>query len=69
MTQDSYEICSTRKVCIKCKKEFEYSQADTWWDENGSSSTKLVSCPKCNCAQPIQFGYIHDVNNDERYYE
>lgn len=56
------------KKCIKCGNRFEYLPEDTFWDEHGSSSTKLVKCP-CGCIQAVKYGTLHDVNNDERYYE
>lgn len=56
------------KTCIKCKDDFTYYDKDTKWDENGMSSVKLVTCPYCKCVQAIKYGKIHDVNNDERYY-
>ncbi len=59
---------TSSKKCVKCGNEFEYSQDETWWNENGMSSTKLVKCP-CGCIQAIKYGKLHDVNKDSRYYE
>ena len=56
------------KKCVKCGENFSYTQKNTFWDENGMSSTKLVRCP-CGCVQAIKYGKLHDVNNDERFYE
>lgn len=67
MFMQSKEKTSIKK-CIKCNEYFSYTQEDTWWDENGMSSTKLVKCPYCNCVQAIKYGKLQDLNNDERYY-
>lgn len=56
------------KKCIKCGERFDYLPKDTYWDENGTSSTKLVKCP-CGCVQAIKYGNLHEVNKDIRYYQ
>lgn len=57
------------KKCIKCGERFTYTQEQTWWDENGTSSTKLVKCQCCGCVQAIKYSSLHNVNVDLRYYE
>ena len=61
-------MLESSKKCIKCNERFTYTQEDIWWNEGGSSSTKLVRCP-CGCVQAIKYGELHDVNKDTRYYE
>lgn len=56
------------KECIKCKEDFVFFPNETYWDESGSSSVKLVKCPYCGTPQALKFGKLHDVNNDDRYY-
>lgn len=60
---------TNNKVCSKCKEDFIYKQEETWWNEQGMSSVKLVKCPYCGCIQAIKFGELHDVNKDARYYK
>ncbi len=57
------------KKCIKCKEDFVYFHNETYWDESGSSSVKLVKCPYCKTPQALKFGRLYDTNNDTRYYE
>lgn len=58
------------KTCIKCKDDFVYRYDETWWDENGSTSTKLVKCPYCNCIQAVTYrdDNAFRLNFDKRYY-
>lgn len=36
------------KYCPKCRKDFEYTEEDTYWFEGASyGSVKLVKCPRC----------------------
>ena len=63
------EQIRSSKQCKKCKSNFYYTSDDTFWNENGMSSTKLVKCPDCGCIQAIRYGKLHDVNFDERYYK
>ena len=63
------ELSKHNKKCIKCKQDFIFFPEETWWNENGSSSTKLVKCPSCGCVQAVKYGSLHDVNMDMRYYK
>ena len=59
------------KRCIRCGEKFSYRyETDTYWNEVGSESTKLIDCPnpKCKCAQAIKYIDIKNPNNDERFY-
>lgn len=58
------------KKCCKCKNEFTYTPEQTWWNENGSVSTRLGSCPICGTIQPFSYQGINnlDVNNNTRFY-
>mgnify|MGYP003571244681 CR=1 FL=1 len=48
-SKGDYLLCDLDSItCKKCKKEFRYRQADTWWDYSLMSyDLKLVSCPNC----------------------
>ena len=64
--QQEYE-----KICKKCNEKFSYNHQDTWWNEQGMTSVKLIKCTHCGCIQAVLYDdfSMHDVNNDERYYE
>ena len=57
-----------KKKCIRCGTEFHYDNEDTYWNEVGSESTKLIDCPECNCAQAIKYIDMKNPNHDERFY-
>lgn len=56
--------------CKKCTHVVRYNNNDTYWDESGSCSVKLVKCPLCGT--PIIIKYEEElslyVNEDERYF-
>ena len=57
-----------KKKCIKCGGKFNYEQEETFWDEKGSESVKLVRCKECGCIQPIKYEKMNNPNTDIRYY-
>ena len=57
-----------RKKCIRCGEKFSYNNEDTYWNEVGSESTKLIDCPTCHCTQAIKYIDMKNPNNDERFY-
>lgn len=56
--------------CKKCNKVFEYTDEQSYWQEAGTYSVKLVKCPDCNTINVIRYidaPGLH-VNEDSRYY-
>ena len=57
----------TRK-CVKCDEKFSFQDTDTYWDEKGSESVKLVSCKSCGCVQAIRYINSTNPNTDKRFF-
>ena len=57
-----------KKECIRCGENFSYNKEDTYWNESGSESVKLVNCPECKCAQAIKYCTVKNPNTDQRFY-
>lgn len=56
------------KKCIRCENKFQYNNEETFWNEEGSESVKLVNCKNCNCTQAVKYIDAKNPNNDEKYY-
>lgn len=57
--------------CKKCSTDFYFvPDEDTWWNEEGTYSEKLVKCTNCDCINVVQYvdGYNQNPNLDERYF-
>lgn len=63
------------KKCKYCKQNFD-PEEKSWWDENGTVSTKLCVCPHCDGVQVLKYGdqllgsssKNYNLNKDKRYY-
>lgn len=62
------DVIHMKKKCIKCESKFKYEPDDTYWNEDGSESVKLVRCKECNCIQPIKYINMKNPNDDQRFY-
>lgn len=65
-----YQEGQKSKKCNKCKDYFNYMPSDTYWQEFGTYSGKLVKCPNCgtiNVIKYVEAAGLH-VNTDKRYY-
>lgn len=62
--------------CSTCKNKFVLDSNNTWWDEKGTYSVKLTSCPYCNTVRVVKYGDRiinsgtpgYNLNKDQRYY-
>ena len=57
-------------TCKKCKENFIFLNKETWWNNYGTYSVKLVKCPYCETINSVKLEEASglDVNNDRRYY-
>lgn len=56
------------KKCVKCDNKFSFSMDETYWNEKGSESVKLVNCKSCGCPQAVRYINGLNPNTDKRYF-
>ena len=71
IVDDIDEFNQNTITCRKCNHEFVFLPSETWWNEQGTYSEKLVKCTCCESINSVR--YVDAIglrlNYDKKYYE